>query len=308
MRLPNRRLALGGPPARQQGSDTRGSAAQSGASIALDGYCAVCIIEMKKWVRGTAEHQVTFDGKVYFFPGADQKQMFLAAPAKYVPALGGDCTVCYAKMGQRMPGSLYHAAFFRDRLFLFPGADQKAEFVNQPAAYADVDLAMGGNCAVCQVEMNQAVAGDPQFTVIHQGMRYLFPGAKQRDMFLADPAKYAVSPPAGRQTRVNRPAGKATQLAVASGGSIPSPVIRVSGKSGCAACDHGVHPLQSESELGLAVSADDGTVYIVEEAHRLYPQVYEKRFDSLHVRGQRQGFKRDAEFVWLEPSELRIIN
>lgn len=42
-------------------------------------------------------------------------------------------------------------------------------------------------------EKGLAVAGKPEFTVIHKGLRYLFPSAEKRQQFLANPGKYEVS-------------------------------------------------------------------------------------------------------------------
>jgi len=63
---------------------------QNHQALALSGYCPVCIIEMKKWVKGDPNIHVNYDGHDYAFPGEKQRQMFLANPVKYVPALGGD--------------------------------------------------------------------------------------------------------------------------------------------------------------------------------------------------------------------------
>ena len=117
--------------------------------------------------------------------------MFLANPAKYAPALGGDCTVCLAAGKGRVPGSVQHAAIYKDRLFLFPSADIKSKFRNNVMQYEKTDLAMDGMCTVCKMDMGKEVPGDPRFTVVHKGMRYQFPGAEQRDTFLSNPAKYA---------------------------------------------------------------------------------------------------------------------
>jgi YHS domain-containing protein len=154
---------------------------------------------MKKWVKGNPNIQATYDGKTYYFPGSEQKEMFLVDPAKYVPALGGDCTVCLANMRKRVPGTVRHAALANGRLFLFPGGEQKQEFFANQAKYADIDLALGGKCAVCRVEINKDVPGNPEIAEYHQGFRYLFPSEKQREMFRANPAKYAVKHAADRQ-------------------------------------------------------------------------------------------------------------
>ena len=91
-------------------------------SLGLDGYCPVCLIKAKQWVRGKPDHQVTYDGKTYYFPSENEKRMFKADPAKYVPAFGGDCTVCYAKAGKRVSGNIRHGAHYKGRVFLFTSA------------------------------------------------------------------------------------------------------------------------------------------------------------------------------------------
>ena len=279
--------------ARDVGAQTTAKTRSTKGDLALEGYCPVCIIAMKKWVRGKSEHQTTYDGKTYYFPSEKQKKMFLADPAKYVPALSGDCTVCLAKMGKRVAGNIRYAVFHERRLFLFPGAGQKKEFQAHPDQYANVDLALGGKCAVCRVEMNKDVPGKPEIAVIHQGLRYLFPSEKQRKMFLANPDKYAVKPASNKQSST-RTAG--------------AQLVTVKGKSGCAGCDHGVVPIGSPNELGLAVNAKDGTVYVVEDAHKLYPKVYKHRFEGLPLSVTGKVLKRAGKIAWIQPTELKVVN
>ena len=262
-------------------------------NVGLQGYCPVCVIKMKKWVKGSPAVQANYDGKTYYFPAADQRAMFLADPAKYVPALGGDCVVCLAKMGKRMPGSIYYSAIKGGRLFLFPGKDQQQEFISNTQAYADVDLAYGGNCVVCRVEMNKDVPGKPEIAAYYQGMRYLFPSDKQRSMFLSNPAKYAATPARTTQTSFKA----ATQQ-----------MVTFVGKSGCAGCDYGVKPIGAPDELGLAVKTADGRVYVVENAHTLYAKIYEGRFDGLSLEVSGQVLKREGNIVWVQPASLKVVN
>ena len=80
-----------------------------GPRVGLEGYCPVCILDANKWAKGSPEHQATYDGVTYYFPEeAIKGEKFLASPAKYVPALGGDCIVCYAKLGECVPGMINH--------------------------------------------------------------------------------------------------------------------------------------------------------------------------------------------------------
>jgi YHS domain-containing protein len=197
------RSGSGTTKAAKSGSGTSGSGGQNGASgnkagqiqqgqvqQGMEGYCPVCLKDMKKWVRGNPAYQAVYDGHVYSFMSDAQKNAFLADPLRYVPVLGGDCVTCLAKMSQRMPGNIRHAAYHRGRLYLFAGKDQKQMFLKDAAMYANVDLALDGNCPVCQVEMQKNVPGNAEISTTLNGKRYLFPSAEQQKMFLSNPKKY----------------------------------------------------------------------------------------------------------------------
>jgi YHS domain-containing protein len=175
-------------------SNAAGSGTKSaGNTVGLQGYCPVCVVQMKKWIKGNPQFSVQQDGKTYLFPGEEQKQMFLSNPAQYTPVLGGDCAVALVEMNKRVPGSVQHAALHNDRLYLFSNDKAKGMFVANKEKYANADLALGGKCSVCRVEMNQDVDGVPQFTSIYEGLRYQFPGNEQQQMFNQNPAKYDVT-------------------------------------------------------------------------------------------------------------------
>ncbi len=262
-------------------------------SLGLDGYCPVCLIKAKQWVRGKPDHQATYDGKTYYFPSENEKRMFKADPAKYVPAFGGDCTVCYAKAGKRVSGNIRHGALYKGRVFLFPSDREKKEFLSNPGKYADVDLALDGRCVVCRVMAGKDVPGKPEFTAIHQGLRYQFVSDKERQVFLANPAKFAAA---------------ATSKEPASAKIASNAIVTVKGKSACAGCEHGVAPIGAPDELGLAVNAPDGRVYVVEDAHKLYPDVYEKRYDGLPLQVSGTVLKTDGQITWIKPKALKFVN
>ncbi len=259
--------------------------------LALDGYCPVCIVKGNKWVKGNPEISTTYDGKQYNFPSDDQIQTFLADPAKYVPALGGDCTVCFANGGKRNPGKVHFSARHNGRLFLFPNDELRQAFKADPKKFENVDLAADGNCVVCRAEAGKKMPGKAEFTAVHKGMRYLFPSDGQRQMFLANPAKYVTDATDSQSS--TSPAS--------------SEEIVFSGTSNCAACEYGVHPLKASNTLGLAVDGTDGKVYIVEDAHELYPKVYEGRFEKLKLQVRGKVVKTEGKFVWVESSELKTL-
>lgn len=160
------------------------------APLALEGYCPVSILEMRKWVKGDPAYRDVYDGRTYLFANEQGQKMFEANPAKYVPALGGDCVVALVKMGRRVPGDIRHAAIHGNRLFLLSDAQAQQIFLRNPSLYANADLAYGGYCVVCRVGMQQAVPGNPEIATVHKGLRYLFAAEDQRRQFLADPARY----------------------------------------------------------------------------------------------------------------------
>lgn len=164
---------------------------QPAVTTALEGYCPVCIVMDKGWVKGDPNIASVIDGKRYLFPNADAKAAFDADPAKFIPAAGGDCVVCQVEKGRKAPGSVRFAATHQGRLYLFPSEEIKQAFLANPTKYANTDLAYNGDCAVCQIEMNKRVAGNAKHTVVYQGKRYQFPSDRERQAFLANPARYA---------------------------------------------------------------------------------------------------------------------
>lgn len=176
-----------------------GRRAQEQAPLALGGHCAVSIVDMHKWVKGDAAHRVVYDGQTYLFANAQAKKMFEANPAKYVPALGGNCVVALVKKGKRVPGNIRHATIHDGRLFLFSNAEAKKMFLAEPATYANADLALGGNCPVCAAGGHKT-PGKPEIAAFHKGLRYLFPSAGMRDAFLANPEKYISAEGSGTRT------------------------------------------------------------------------------------------------------------
>lgn len=259
--------------------------------VALDGHCAVCVLEAGKWVRGSPDHSYEFDGQVYYFPGDAERKKFAADPIRYAPVLGGDCQVCFAKMSSRVPGSIRFAATHKGRLYLFPGDGERKAFLADADAFADADIAFRGLCAVCLVEAKKEVPGKPQFTAVYRGLRYLFPSQAELDAFLKNPNKYAV--PQRNQTGAVPNSGRGERL------------ISVTGRSGCAACEFGVQPLQGAG-LGFAVAADDGRVYVIEHVEQKHPDLFEQRFKGFRVQVTGLALKEQGKFVWLDPQRIEL--
>ncbi len=158
----------------------------------LGGYCPVTIQQRGIWVRGRYEDRVELNGFVFYTAGQEEQAAFQADPAQFVPVLGGECAVSLLDLGQKVRGSIFHAAEFEGRLFLFASAEHKVAFKQAPARYAAVDVAAHGECVVTLAETGRHLPGFPQYVVWHEGLLYRFVGEQEKVKFLAAPEKYAV--------------------------------------------------------------------------------------------------------------------
>ncbi len=163
-----------------------------GAAPSMAGYCPVTLRRDGAWVRGRYEFRVPLGQLVFLTAGPKERDALTSDPAKYVPALGGDCAVSFVARGERLRGSVYHAYEYEGRLFLFVDAERKAVFKADPATYATADLAAGGMCVVTQADERRENPGVAEHATWHRGQVYQFAGAEQKRKFLAEPERYAV--------------------------------------------------------------------------------------------------------------------
>ncbi len=163
--------------------------AQTSPQAALDGLCPVCLVEMGKNVQGDPAYSVEKDGRIYLFPGEDQKAMFQKNPEKYIPAARGDCAVCEVEMRQKVAGDPRFFSSFDERLFLFPSEKQKQMFDANPEKYREAALALDGLCPVC-LAGGKKVEGKREFQTWYDGMLYRFPSKEVKQTFIENPEKY----------------------------------------------------------------------------------------------------------------------
>jgi len=201
-----------------------------------------------------------------------------------IDKVDGDCVVGLKDAGKRVAGQPKFSAMHDGRIYLFPDEGSQKKFLADPKKYAMVDVAIGGNCAVCAKMMKKEMPGKAEFTSVYKGMRYLFPSAKERTMFDADPASFV---------------GKDTKLGAAP--AVNPEAVAVTGKTACAGCAYGVRPITDADSLGIAVVAGD-KVYVVEGGEKRYPDLFKARFDGVPVELKGTVKKSQGKFVWVEPT------
>ncbi|MEZ6045511.1 MAG: hypothetical protein R3C11_08000 [Planctomycetaceae bacterium] len=261
--------------------------------VALEGNCAVCLLDGDAVVAGSEKFAVDFDGKRYLFPDASTKAKFEKDPAHYAPVLNGDCTVCFQNSGHRPAGKVEHRFVYQDRLYLFPSAAIMEKFTEDPAAFENADLAYDGNCAICLKEAGAENPGKAEFMALHNGMRYLFPNAALLTKFQENPAQYAVKDET-KSTSTSKPEKSAK-------------TVSIKGRSACAGCEFKVRPTLNPEELGLAVVVSDTEIYIIEKAHDDYSQIYDDRFDSLKLAVTGKVLKKEGRYTWVQPEKVEVV-
>lgn len=109
--------------------------AERGELRGLKGFCPVALRDDRDLKNALPEHHSTFKGRTYYFSTADAKVLFDEQPEHYSPiASGQDVVLLKEKVTKE--GSLDHAVWFKDRLYLFTSQKSLEQFVATPKEFA----------------------------------------------------------------------------------------------------------------------------------------------------------------------------
>lgn len=109
--------------------------AERGELRGLKGFCPVMLRDERDLKNALPEHHSTFKGRTYYFSSADAKAAFDEHPQQYAPISGGQ-DVVLLKEKVTKEGSLDHAVWFKDRLYLFTSQKTLEQFVATPKEFA----------------------------------------------------------------------------------------------------------------------------------------------------------------------------
>jgi YHS domain-containing protein len=102
----------------------------------MGGYCPVQLQENDRWMAGSPDFQITYQGQVFHFSSEAARKRFEAAPEKYAPVQSGNDVVLAAEENRTVPGNVNHSAVWHGRLYLFSNSATLAAFQADPARYA----------------------------------------------------------------------------------------------------------------------------------------------------------------------------
>lgn len=127
-----------------------GSMAQSDDSadqprtLAMDGYCAVTLLEKNEWLEGNPKFGVIHLGHLYLFVDGDAMQRFLADPEPFTPVLNGIDVVRFFEEKRIVQGKRDFGVRDPDHNRMFFFADEAAliHFENQHARYTEAAISV----------------------------------------------------------------------------------------------------------------------------------------------------------------------
>jgi YHS domain-containing protein/thioredoxin-related protein len=107
----------------------------SNPPLALDGFCAVTLIEKRVWQLGDKKWGARHLGRIYLFANEEAQKKFLAHPDRYSPVLSGNDPVMRLDHNQDVAGIREHGAFYNDHIYLFVSEETYHRFESNPERY-----------------------------------------------------------------------------------------------------------------------------------------------------------------------------
>lgn len=184
--------------------------------VGLQGYSPVSYLQNNRAEPGSPRFAAEHDGVTYFFTSEAQRSAFLASPARYLPAYGGNCAFGCSVGSTFVPDPTSFAVIDgRTHLFLknsevdakklWSDSDARElrakadEYWNaQSASRAYINgrnvpasgIALEGYSPVSYFTKGRPEKGDPRFSVTHNGATYHLTSQAQVDAFKANPDRY----------------------------------------------------------------------------------------------------------------------
>lgn len=167
------------------------------ADVSLQGYCPVSYHTDNRAIKGDGKYRVEHLGLVYHLADADKQKKFQEDPQKYIPRIGGLCTVALGgPYGNRFRGDPQVFAVVEGKLYLCSSERAKRSFDQRPEHYigrAEELYKTPELMGMCPVSLHRGEPsnGKETFRYDYRGVVYHLKGAEELDAFKKDPDRYA---------------------------------------------------------------------------------------------------------------------
>ncbi|MGB3079549.1 MAG: YHS domain-containing (seleno)protein [Saprospiraceae bacterium] len=188
--------------------------------VILDGYDPVAFFTQKMPVKGNAQMQTKWHDAIYYFSSNENKMLFDSMPEKYAPQFGGYCGYAVS-LGHLAPVDVNFFSIINDRLILQHNAKATDGWNKNPNSLELADkywpqlLSKRGKPIIPDEEKkflvnvnddgyvaegydvvsyftdSKPVKGDPKIVKLYNGGFYVFASEEHKQLFGADPSKYA---------------------------------------------------------------------------------------------------------------------
>lgn len=165
--------------------------------VALDGHCPVSYHTDGKATKGDSKHRAEFQGFAYHLADAEKKKKFEEEPEKYVPRIGGLCTVALGgPYGNRFYGDPTVFAVVEGKLYLLSSERAKRSFDLKPTEYINRAEELyrmpeiEGACPVAYQAGGQPARGLELYRQIHRNRVYHMRDESSLEAFRKDPGRY----------------------------------------------------------------------------------------------------------------------
>jgi YHS domain-containing protein len=91
----------------------------SKSGLAIDGYDPVAYFKSNKAIEGKKDLAVNYQGAVYYFSSAENKDAFIKDPSAYEPQYGGWCAYAMGKNGDKVNVDPETFKIVHGKLYLF---------------------------------------------------------------------------------------------------------------------------------------------------------------------------------------------
>jgi YHS domain-containing protein len=110
--------------------------------LAMQGFCAVTVINENRWVEGKPEYGVIHLGKLYLFSSQQAMGSFLADPAPFTPVLNEIDVVRFFEERKIVKGKREFGVLdpVHNRMFFFADEAALKHFENEYERYTDAAL------------------------------------------------------------------------------------------------------------------------------------------------------------------------
>lgn len=106
---------------------------------AMDGFCPVELKENDRWIIGSRDIEMPYQGQVFHFSSDAARKRFESAPEHYAPAQSGNDIVLAVEENRSVPGNVNHSAVWHGRLYLFSNSETLSTFQADPTRYVVKD-------------------------------------------------------------------------------------------------------------------------------------------------------------------------